>query len=73
MIAIFGAVPSTDTHLIDELKKYFEADAVLLDWDGEEKEDYNKKTLAITHKKPPYKTPCCAISMQGAMRLLTTQ
>lgn len=70
MIAIHGNIKSNDISLISKLKKYFEADEVMLNWNGKDEADKFKTTLAITNMKPPYKTNCSIISLDDARRLL---
>lgn len=71
MIAIHGTIASNDIALIDELKKYFEADEVILNWNGKDsKDNHNKTTLLITNQKLPYKVNCHIITLKAAQQLL---
>ena len=70
MIAIYGDVRPTDKKLISELKKYFESDEVILNWDGKSEADPCKTTLAITNKMPPFKIACSTINIDAARRLI---
>jgi hypothetical protein len=71
MITIFGNLPAGNIELIDQLQEFFEADTVILDWNGiDDKDRCCETTLAITNKKPPYEIDCHAISLEAAQQLL---
>ena len=74
MITVVGNVEEKDIALIDDLKTFFEADNVVLDWNGKVDADTDpcKTTLAITNIQPPYRVPCKIITLAAAQLIMAT-
>jgi hypothetical protein len=70
MIVIYGAIDKNNKKLIADMKKFFEIDVVIHDWDGKEEIEDTRKTLIFTDIKPPHLQPYNALSLEGAMGLL---
>lgn len=70
MIVVFGEINANDRTLIAKLKKFFEADNIIPNWNGKDQVDETPRTLLLTQNKPPYLQPYNAISLEGAKTLL---
>lgn len=70
MIVIHGAIDIDDHKLLERLKKYFEADVLIPDWNGKDEIEDEQTTILLTKAKPPYQQPYNILSVDGAMKLL---
>lgn len=73
MIIIRNPEVTTNTQIM-LIKKWFEVDQVIEDWDGKERVDEKQKTVLITKTPPPYKVPYTqqVLSMEQTKVLLNS-
>jgi len=73
MIVIQGQINSKDFTLISKIKKYFEVDEVVFDWNGKDDVNTSKKTLVISSEESPYTKNCNVINLETVKILLQSE